>query len=97
MAGRAPAALPSALEGVNGALLLPKTHGSVEMRRRRAPVKCKFCPFETTRTSSLRSHAASQHRGTYEAIQRWLRESTDEKLAVAEALAAEGMKGLRAT
>lgn len=58
-------------------------------------MKCKFCPFETTRASLLRSHAAVEHQAAYRAIQRWLHDTTDEKLQAAETLTAEGMKGLK--
>ena len=60
-------------------------------------VKCKYCATQTDTISELRSHFFRDHQTELQAIQRWLDDTTSHKLQVAELLAAEGMKGHRAT
>ena len=60
-------------------------------------LKCKYCPTLVATMSDLKSHFYREHQQKLVAITRWLDDTTLHKLQVAETLAAEGMKGHKAS
>ena len=60
-------------------------------------MKCKYCEVTVATLAELRSHFYRDHQQKLVAINRWLDDTTLHKLQVAEALAAEGMRGRKAS